>query len=217
MASPLNVAVIVPVKSQSRRYKNKNFRSLNGEKLYQILLKKLSDCDFDQVWVDTDSNEVKEFSLSCGYQTIDRQPELAADSANGNDLLNYHSTIVETDIYFQLFVTAPFLKTETINSAIDIMKNNLHYDSILTAEEIYSWFWFNGDPVNYEPSVLPRSQDAVPIVRESTGLYGIRSEALAKHSCRIGANPYFLYLDQIEAIDIDTELDFQIAELFHTD
>ena len=37
---------------------------------------------------------------------------------------------------------------------------------------------FKKKPVNYNPKVLPRSQDAVPIIQESTGLYGIKSKTL---------------------------------------
>ena len=40
----------------------------------------------------------------------------------------------------------------------------------------FSWFWFNDRPINYKPKILPRSQDAKPIVMETTGLYGIRKK-----------------------------------------
>jgi N-acylneuraminate cytidylyltransferase len=178
------------------------------------LLTKLADCNFDKVYVDTDSNEVKEFTSQCGYEVIDRLPELAKDSANGNDLLNYHRTIIEADVYFQLFVTAPLLKTDTIKEAVHIMEFKRQFDSILTAQEIFSWFWCAGKPVNYDPAELPRSQDAVPIVRETTGLYGIRKEALEKYQCRIGSHPYFLLVNPVEAMDVDDQLDFKMAELF---
>ena len=62
------------------------------------------------------------------------------------------------------------------------MKNlkNKKYDSILTANKIFTWFWFKNKPVNYNPKILPRSQDAKPIIMETTGLYGIRAQALKK-------------------------------------
>ena len=118
-------------------------------------------------------------------------PKLALDSANGNDLLNYHAKIINADIYFQLFVTAPLLKIETINKCISLLKKSKTYDSILTVNKIYSWFWFKGKPVNYEPRILPRSQDAKPIIQETTGLYGITKKSLIKRKCRIGYNPKF--------------------------
>ena len=100
------------------------------------------------------------------------------DSANGNDLLNYHHKIIKADNYFQLFITSPLMSVNTINKCIKILKQNKKIDSILTCKSIYSWFWFKGKPINYKPKVLPRSQDAKPVVIETTGLYGIKEKSL---------------------------------------
>ena len=101
------------------------------------------------------------------------------------------------------------LKIKTINSCIEILKKDNKYDSILTANKIYTWFWFNKKPVNYNPKTLPRSQDAQPIVMETTGLYGIKSEALKKKKCRIGYKPFFYFIDKNESVDLDTKQDFK--------
>ena len=111
--------------------------------------------------------------------------------------------MIDADIYFQLFITSPTLKFNTINKCINILKRSKKYDSIFTCKKIYSWFWFNRRPVNYQPKVLPRSQDAKPIVQETTGLYGIRKESLKKYKCRIGKKPYFYEVQNKESLDID--------------
>ena len=134
---------------------------------------------------------------------------MSKDSANGNDLLNYHLKLIDSDIYFQLFITAPLLKVSTINNCIKILKENKKYDSILTSKSIYSWFWFNKKPVNYRPDILPRSQDAKPIVQETTGLYGVRKRALKKYKCRIGKKPFFYEVSEKEVIDLDTKNDIE--------
>ena len=89
-------------------------------------------------------------------------------------------------------------------------KKTKKHDSILTCNEIFSWFWFNKKPVNYKPEILPRSQDAKPIIMETTGLYGIKSNALKKYKCRIGKKPYFYKVNQKESFDLDTQEDFKI-------
>ena len=86
--------------------------------------------------------------------------------------------------------------------------------AILTVKKIYSWFWFKNKPVNYNPKTLPRSQDAMPIIQESTGLYGIKSNILKKKKCRIGAKPFFYLINENEALDLDTEDDFQYLEYY---
>ena len=174
------VVVIVPIKKESERVKGKNFKKINHKPLYKFLLDKLKKCKFTEIYVDTDSNEIKNYCKKLNYKIINRLPSLAKKNANGNDLLNYHLKVIDAEIYFQLFVTAPLLKVSTINKCISILKRNKKYDSILTSKSIYSWFWFGKKPVNYDPKILPRSQDAKPLVLETTGLYGIRKAALKK-------------------------------------
>ena len=123
---------------------------------------------------------------------IDRLKKLSKDNANGNDLINYHYKLIKADLYFQIFITAPLLSIKSMNKCISLLKKKKNNDSILTVNKIYSWFWFRNKPVNYLPKVLPRSQDAQPIVQETTGLYGIKNKALKKYKCRIGKKPIFL-------------------------
>ena len=87
--------------------------------------------------------------------------------------------------------------------------NEKKYDSIFTVKKIYSWFWFENKPVNYNPRILPRSQDAKPIIQETTGIYGIRKKALKIPKSRIGKNPYLLNVSDDEEIDLDNKKDFQ--------
>ena len=81
------------------------------------------------------------------------------------------------------------------------------HDSILTVQYLRTWFWFDNKPVNYNPKVLPRSQDAKPVAVETTGLYGIKSKSLNKRKCRIGQKPFFFKLDAKESLDIDNKSD----------
>ena len=84
-------------------------------------------------------------------------------------------------------------------------------DSIFTVCEQKGWHWFGGDPINYNPSELPRSQDAQGIWKETTGLYGITRDALAWTNRRIGLDPILYQVENDEAVDIDTEFDFFVA------
>lgn len=208
MKKKKKVVAIIPIKTISKRVKGKNFKKINGKPLYELTLKKLKYCNFDEVYVDTDSDEIKDYCASNKINIINRLRSLSKNSANGNDLLNYHASIIEADIYFQLFITAPLLKIKTINNCIKILKNNKKIDSILTAKSKYSWFWFENRPVNYNPKILPRSQDAIPVVVETTALYGIKKIALKKRQCRIGYRPFFYEVSDTESVDLDTKNDF---------
>jgi CMP-N-acetylneuraminic acid synthetase len=208
------IVAIIPIKKNSKRVKKKNFKTINNKKLYEYLLEKLHHCNFDEIYIDSDSSEIEKYAKKYEFNFIKRKPFLARDNANGNDLLNYHSKIVEADMYFQLFITAPLLSVKTINNCIKKLKNSNNFDSILTVKHIYSWFWFNNKAVNYNPKILPRSQDAQPIIQETTGLYGIKKGSLAKLKCRIGKKPYFYKISENESVDLDTDLDFKILETY---
>jgi CMP-N-acetylneuraminic acid synthetase len=208
------IVAIIPIKTNSKRVKNKNFKKINNIPLYEFLLKKIKSCNFDEIYVDSDSNKIKSYCKKNNINFIKRLSKLATDNANGNDLLNYHAKLINADIYFQLFITAPLLKISTINKCIETLKKNKKIDSILTAQKIYSWFWFNNKSVNYNPKILPRSQDAKPLIQETTGLYGIKKKALKKNKCRIGKKPFFHFIDKDEAIDLDNKEDFDYLKYY---
>lgn len=50
------------------------------------------------------------------------------------------------------------------------------------------------------------------MIEESTGLYGISGESLARYKCRIGRTPYIHCVSKFEAVDINTEEDLKVAE-----
>lgn len=211
----MKIIAIIPIKSKSSRVKRKNFIKIKKNKpLYRYFLEKVLKCNFDQVFVDTDSIEIINFCKKRKINIIKRKKSLAQDNANGNDLLNYHAKIIKSDLYFQLFITAPLLSVETINKCIYLLKTKKKFDSIFTCHKIFSWFWFNDRPINYKPKILPRSQDAKPIVMETTGLYGIRKKTLKKHKCRIGQKPYFFEVSKKESLDLDTKEDFKILKTY---
>lgn len=209
-----NAVAFIPIKSVSKRIPGKNFKLFCGYPLYKyIITAAVNSKAFDNIYVDTDSGEIKEFAVRKGAQIIDRPEYMTADNVNGNDLLVYeYETVKNGDFLFQLFATAPLLKAETIKKCVDFLKNNKDYDSIFTATEEKGWFWFNDLPINYRPDILPRSQDAKHLLKESTGLYGITKEALLKYKCRIGARPKPFLIPPEEALDIDTEDEFELAQ-----
>ena len=63
--------------------------------------------------------------------------------------------------------------------------------------------------LNYKPKVLPRSQDAKPIIQETTGLYGIKKKSLLKTKCRIGLRPIFYNIPHYESADLDNLKDLE--------
>ena len=209
-----SAVAFIPFKRDSQRVPRKNFRDFLGRPLYQhIITAARESAAFTQIYINTDSDEIKDYANSLGLGVIDRPPELNADTINGNDLLTYDATqVAEGDLLFQLFGTAPLLSAQTIAACVTELTTEADYDSILTATEETGWFWWQGLPVNFMPHAFPRSQDAKHLIKESTGLYGITRAAWQQYRQRIGARPYLHLIEPIEAVDLDTEFDFRQAE-----
>ena len=91
---------VVPIKKNSKRVRGKNFKLINKKPLFTYLLDKLKYCNFDEIYVDSDSQVIKQYAKKNNYKFINRKISLAKDKANGNDLLNHHSNLIESDLYF---------------------------------------------------------------------------------------------------------------------
>ncbi|MCC8153170.1 MAG: acylneuraminate cytidylyltransferase family protein [Tannerellaceae bacterium] len=210
----MKTACFIPIKANSERVPGKNFRVLNGKKLYEYICEHVEETNvFDDIYIDTNSDEIASYAENKGFHTIKRKPELALNTANGNDLLVYHfNQFSDYDYYFQLFAIAPYLQPQTIRACFDKLVSSEVYDSCFTATENHGFYWLNNNPINYRPGILPRSQDMLAVVEETTGLYGISRDALDRYRCRIGAKPYIHVVSKFEAVDINTEEDLKVAE-----
>ena len=72
----------------------------------------------------------------------------------------------------------------------------------------------NKQPLNHDPlDKLLRTQDLDPVYVDSSCIYIFSKDSFLKSGKhRIGKNPLFFEVDEIESIDIDYEKDFIIAE-----
>ncbi len=210
----MKTACFIPIKANSERVPGKNFRVLNGKKLYEYIVEHVLEANvFDDVYIDTNSDEITEYAKKMGCIPIVRKPELALNTANGNDLLVYHlENYPGYDYYFQLFATAPFLQPASIQQCFNKLVNTAEYDSCFTATANHGFYWLLGQPINYRPGILPRSQDMHAMIEETTGLYGITKESLMRYRCRIGSKPYIHIVSKFEAVDNNTEEDLKVAE-----
>ena len=57
-----------------------------------------------------------------------------------------------------------------------------------------------------------RTQDLPPVYEENSCIYIFEKERFLKTENRISKQPYMFEVNKTEAIDIDTEFDFKIAE-----
>jgi CMP-N-acetylneuraminic acid synthetase len=213
------VTALIPIKEHSERVKNKNFRPFNGKPLYHHILETFEKTyAVDAVIIDTDSyiviNEAPKIFPK--VITFDRPVELRGDFVSVNKIIEYDIQKIKSDIYIQSHATNPLLKAETIALAlkkyIEVEEND--YDSLFSVNSFQSRFYKkNGEAINHNPEELLRTQDLEPVFEENSNFYIFTEESFKKKNRRIGLKPYMYEMSKIEAIDIDDEFSFKLAEI----
>ena len=124
--------------------------------------------------------------------------------------------MVKSDYFIQTHVTNPLLKSETIEKAIKSFTSSVANDSLFSVTMHQTRFW-NGDgnPVNHNPKNLIRTQDLSPAYEENSNIYIFSKELIEQTKNRIGSNPLMYEVPYEQALDIDCEIDFRIAEILH--
>ncbi|MCU0390437.1 MAG: acylneuraminate cytidylyltransferase family protein [Thermoflexibacter sp.] len=214
------ITAIIPMRHSSERVKGKNYRSFNGKPLFHYITETLLNCpSITQVVIDTDSPTIMDYAKANLPKVVilERPAHLRDGNIPMNDVLLNIVRQVESDFYLQTHSTNPLLSSETIQEAIDFfLKNYPIYDSLFSVTRMQTRLWDGlARAVNHNPNILLRTQDLPPIYEENSCLYIFTKQILQERHNRIGNRPYLFEIDRKEAIDIDEEIDFLIAELAH--
>jgi CMP-N-acetylneuraminic acid synthetase len=212
------ITAIVPMRHSSERVKGKNYRLFNGKPLFHYITETLLNCpSITQVVIDTDSPSIMQYAKANMPSVILlERPEYLRDGAIPmNDVLLNIIGQVESDFYLQTHSTNPLLSSDTIEEGITFfLKNYPIYDSLFSVTRLQTRLWDElARAVNHNPNILLRTQDLPPIYEENSCLYLFTKQILKEKHNRIGNRPYLFEIDRKEAIDIDEEIDFLIAEL----
>lgn len=205
------------MRHHSQRVPGKNYRPLAGKPLYQHILETLQAVpEIESIIVDTDSEPVMDGvrRFFPDLKLIQRPEHLRADDVPMNDILLHDTAQVQADFYLQTHSTNPLLKPETISRAIQTFFTNLQiYDSLFSVTRLQTrLYWQDGRAINHNPLELLQTQDLPPVYEENSCVYIFTRENLARKKHRIGDKPLMFEIDADEALDIDEELDFEIAD-----
>lgn len=220
-----NIAII-PARSGSKGLKDKNIMLLNGHPMmwYTIQAAIKSNC-FNEIIVSTDSEEYAKIAIECGASVpFLRSKETSIDTASSWEVVkevlsNYGKRNKWYDNVMLLQPTSPLRTYEDIQKSFFVMKNNNAQSVIGVCEVDHSPLWCNTLPKNYclEGFINEKiknnfgRQQLPTFYRINGAIY------LTKITENVGSDLYsnlgFAYIMPRErSIDIDTELDFKMAE-----
>ena len=212
------IVALVPMRHNSERVPGKNYRSFVNRPLYHRIIGSLLACPLiTEVVIDTDSRTIMEDASQHFPQVrlIERPQHLRAGTIPMNDVLLYDISKIQFDYYLQTHSTNPLLRTETITRAIETFLSPGDHDSLFGVTRLQTRLYDAlGHPINHDSDILLRTQDLPPVYEENSTLYIFSKETLEARKNRIGYRPIMLEVGREEAIDIDEELDFLVAEFF---
>lgn len=224
---------IVGARSGSKSIPHKNIRQLMGKPLMGWIIEAAKKSpSVTRVILSTDSPEYAQIGKRFGAEVPFLRPAaLAADTASDIDFLTHAVDWMEKnekwkpDIILRLPPTAPLCMSESIEACIDLINKDPEATSSRTIapapKHPYKlWTIKDNQLISFipkettgfaEPSNMPRQ--AFPPAYAHIDVIAVRYDTLMRDRLLTGAKVLFHKLDKKDAVDIDNEHDFLLAEI----
>lgn len=222
----MNRIAVIPARSGSKGLRDKNIKLLNGKPLmaYSIETAIDSNC-FDKVFVSTDSQEYADIAMRYGADaSFLRSARNSSDTAGSWDAVREVISVLnekgeEYEEIMLLQVTSPLRNTQDIVEAIELLHAKKANAVVSVTECDHSPIWCNTIPDDGsmdcfekdEYKDLPR-QLLPTYYRYNGAIYLVTKDELFNDKNMLKKGCYAYIMPQNRSVDIDTELDFLIAE-----
>lgn len=216
---------IIPARSGSKGVKDKNIRSLNGRPLMAYSIEAaLQSGIFHEVMVSTDSELYAGIAKKYGANVpFFRSDATATDLAGSWDMveevLDNYKEIGETfDTFCLLQPTSPLRTSENIREAYELYEKKARFAVVSVCEAEHSPLWCGHLPENQEFSGFIDREDMIQrqagdkFYRLNGAIYIVDIIRFRNDKYLYQKGSYAYIMDQKSSVDIDTEMDFLIAE-----
>lgn len=213
------------IKDNSERVKKKNFREIEGKPLHQYFIDKRKSFD---IFIDTDSDDIYNFyNQNENYPNIvvyKRSQSYIDMESNGNispapymieRFLNEYIED-ENESIVTSHITSPFIDDDTIIKALKYMNNHTSISSVKSVKEFsVDGVGEIGKPINFSLEKIVKTQSLQPIGILNGAFFIINKKTFLTNGLQRISNKHYYYpINDIEAMDIDTEFDLMIAKLY---
>ncbi len=213
----MKITAVIPIRLGSQRVKNKNLKPFGDTNLLELKIDNLQRVEgIHEIIVNTDSEQAIEIAKAKGVSFHRREDYYASSQCTNSEFLQHLGLVTETDIFAYCPCTTPFIKPSTIQEAIDAFLLSTEHDCLATVSLVKEFLWLDGNPINYERDKQPNSQNLPNIYALNFGLNLIKRQDLIQYKNIVGMKPMFTITDEIEGLDIDTPLDFFVAEQIYS-
>jgi CMP-N,N'-diacetyllegionaminic acid synthase len=212
--------IVVPARGGSKRVPGKNLKNLAGMSLLAHTAKAIEAANLRApVLLSTDDDAIAAEGVRLGWDVPFRRPDdLAGDDAATVDavlhVLDWHSRThgAEPPAVMVLQATSPFRGGACLREAVRLLDTRADIDSVIAMTESHI------SPAQHflvaeDGTGIPVADDwRCPVYRPNGALYLTRTAALRQARSLYAGKIAPLVIDDIRAIDIDTEIDFKLAE-----
>lgn len=211
----MKVVAFVPIKMNNERLPGKNTKPFSdGTSILEMILEKLKAVkNIEEIYVFCSDEAIKKY-IPNDVKLIIREEYLDEATATSQDIISSFMSKIDSDIYLLAHATSPFVKSSSIEKCIAMVKKQ-GYDSSFTAHKLQKLLWCENEPLNFDATNIPRTQDLLPIYEEVSATYVFKKETFKKYNRRIGINPFICNVGLIESIDIDDYEDFELANCIY--
>ena len=215
----MRIVALIPARGGSKGIARKNLRKLGSHSLLglKVTQAKLSLCK--EVYVSTEDSEIANEGVGYASNIVQRPLDLAQDDTSTDAVLLHaidELRLKDSDVLVLLQATSPFLKSEKIDKCIQKLVEEPNLSSVITIRFGHPFMWSEVDgiinPVGHSRDKRPRRQDLGVEGWETGGCYAIRVSALREQRVRYPQPTAGISVNQIEALDIDTIEDLELAQ-----
>lgn len=219
------IMAIIQARGGSKGLPRKNVRPLNSKPLIYYTIREALESRFlDRIIVSTEDKEIMELAKAYGAEVITRPANLAKDDTPSLPVVQHAIQYLEEiedyhpDVVVILQPTSPLRIVKDINEAIGKLLEG-SCDSVVSVCEVehpLHWmFTLEGDRLKriIEGGGVTRRQAAPKVYRVNGAVYATYRDVIMKQNAIIGNDTRAYIMPLERSVDIDTELDFKLAEL----
>jgi len=214
------ILAIIPARGGSKSVPNKNIKNLAGKPLICHTIDLANKINvFSNIVVSTDSDKIAKISIDSGSEVVFRPAELSDDFSRTEDalinVLDYYSSIGKKfDSVVTLEPTSPLRTMDTVLKCINrYMQSSC--DSLVTIIKDEGYLWKSDDSNNFYSlfkNQPRRRQDRSPLYKETGVIYITDVRVLMEKRSIIGDNACHYVVGERESLDINSYMDFHIAD-----
>ena len=216
---------IITARGGSKRIPRKNIKEFCSKPIIAYSIKAAIDSGvFDEVMISTEDEEIARISERYGAKIpFFRSEKTASDYATTTDVLmevldEYEKRDMHYDMACCIYPTAPFITADRLKEAVEMLRES-------EADTLIPVVGFSYPPqralviedgrlvFKYPEYIVTRSQDLEKHYHDAGQFYVFKTKAFKETGNLMKGNIVPMVLDEMEVQDIDTEQDWELAQV----